>query len=330
MARPLRIAYPWAWYHVMNRGLARNMIFLNYKHREMFLELLFEIHNRFQAEIHAYCLMGNHYHLLIRTPLGNISRIMRHLDGVYTQRINNLIKRDGPIFRGRYKAILVQADVYLLRLSRYIHLNPVQAGLVKKAEQFDWSSYRAYIFGQEPYWLCTKDTLNHFGDGWQRKKYKVFVEKGVDKEIDDFYAKIKNFPILGTEAFSKTITEKYLEERHKIYDIPEHKLLIVRDVISIDEIMNKVAVFYSTDGYALKSVKKKSGNLPRAIGIYLSHVIGQHGFSEIARIFTNTTASGVSRTCHRMRIVLGNNEKVKNDFEELKEKIMGVKSNVAT
>ena len=330
MARALRIAYPWAWYHVMNRGLARNMIFLNDKHREIFLELLLEIHNRYQVEIHAYCLMGNHYHLLIRTPLGNISRVMRHLDGVYTQRINSLVRRDGPIFRGRYKAILVQADVYLLRLSRYIHLNPVQAKLVRRAEQFSWSSYRAYISGQEPCWLQTKETLNYFGDNWKRKKYKIFVEEGVDKELNDFYAKIKQFPILGTEAFSKTITEKYLEERHKIHDIPEHKLLLVTQVYDIGDIINNVSIFYNIDNNDLKVVKKKSGNFPRAIGMYLSHVIGQYSFPVIAKIFTNISASGVSRTYCRMQILLDGDEKMKNDVEKLKNKIIGIKSIVAT
>ena len=141
MARPLRLEYPGAWYHVMNRGLARQPIFRTDAHRQHFLDLLLEIHNRYQVEIHAYCLMGNHYHLFIRTPLANLSRAMRHLNGIYTQRYNQGMHRDGPIFRGRYKSILVEADTYLLRLSRYIHLNPVAAKLVRKAETYPWSSF---------------------------------------------------------------------------------------------------------------------------------------------------------------------------------------------
>ena len=134
MARPLRIEYPGAWYHVMNRGVDRQPIFLHDAHRESFLSLLSDISRSYQVEIHAYCLMNNHYHLLVRTPLGNISRAMRHLNGVYTQRFNSMEKRDGSLFRGRFKAILVEADEYLLRLSRYIHLNPVAAKLVKRAQ----------------------------------------------------------------------------------------------------------------------------------------------------------------------------------------------------
>ena len=96
-------------------------------HRIVFLNLLSEIHRRYRVEIHCYCLMDNHYHLLIRTPLANLSRAMRHLDGIYTQRFNRQTRTDGPLFRGRYKSILVECDNYLLQLSRYIHLNPVQA-----------------------------------------------------------------------------------------------------------------------------------------------------------------------------------------------------------
>ena len=111
--------------------------------------------------------MGNHYHLIIRTPLGNLARAMRHLNGVYTQRYNQLTKRDGPLFRGRYKSILVEADVYLLRLSRYIHLNPVAANLVKSAERYSWSSYLAYLDKCEtPPWLQISETLGVF---WKKQ-----------------------------------------------------------------------------------------------------------------------------------------------------------------
>ena len=118
MARPLRIEYPGAWYHVMNRGAGRKKIFNATPHYELFLTLLEEVSERFGAEIHAYCLMGNHYHLLLHTPEGNLQRSMRHLNGVYTQRYNRMRGTDGPLFRGRYKAIVVDADHYLLHLSR--------------------------------------------------------------------------------------------------------------------------------------------------------------------------------------------------------------------
>jgi putative transposase len=129
MARPLRIMYAGAWYHVMNRGTARQFIYHTDDQRHLFLSL---IHLRYQAEIHAYCLMGNHYHLLIRIQRPNLDRIMRHLDGIYTQRYNKSLNRDSPLFRSRYKSCLIEAENYLLQTSRYIHLNPVVAKLVTK------------------------------------------------------------------------------------------------------------------------------------------------------------------------------------------------------
>ena len=125
MSRPLRIQYEGAWYHVMNRGSNRQLIFTRDEHRLIFLQLLEEIVVKYKLEIHAFCLMGNHYHLLVNTPFANLSRVMRHLNGVYTQKFNLLEQRDGPLFRGRYKAILVENEDYLLQVSRYIHLNPV-------------------------------------------------------------------------------------------------------------------------------------------------------------------------------------------------------------
>ena len=132
MARALRIEYEGGWYHVMNRGAGRRNIFNEPEDRNLFLNLLQELHVRFRIEIHAYCLMGNHYHLLIRTPLANLSRAMAHLNGIYSRRRNQKYQSDGPLFRGRFKSIIIDAENYLLRLSRYIHLNPVSANIVQK------------------------------------------------------------------------------------------------------------------------------------------------------------------------------------------------------
>lgn len=321
MARPLRIEYNGAWYHIMNRGLAHQPIFYNDGHRHIFIELLFEVHNRYQAEIHAYCLMDNHYHLLIRTPLGNISRIMQHLDGLYTQRFNRSVKRDGPLFRGRYKSILVEADVYLLRLSRYIHLNPVKAKLVKKAEHFKWSSYQSYFSEDKPYWLTTECTLNYFGNGMQKQKYKTFIEEGVDAEINQFYKKIKNIPILGTDAFTKTVTEKYLKEQHKIDDIPEHKILIDSNHVTIENIISCIAKFYhicASEIYA----KKRGSRIPRIVAMYLAHTVGQHHLSQISLHFTDVTVSGVSRACKCLQELIRKNSELRFEVENIRHIVM--------
>lgn len=316
MARPLRIEYPGAWYHIMNRGSGKKKIFHSDKHRELFLELLLQISNRFQVEIHAYCLMDNHYHLLVRTPLGNISRAMRHLNGVYTQRINTLLNKDSAIFRGRYKSILVEADTYLLRLSRYIHLNPVDAGVVKKAEKYRWSSYSAYLSGKAPHWLNTATTLDYFGQYNRSKKYAAFVEEGVDKELDNFYKKIKRVPILGTEAFTKTVTQKYLQERHRAHEIPEHKSL--KETVSPETIMSCVAHYFKIKKENLLKVKTKIGNRPRNIGMYLSQLIGQYKLNTIAEIFA-LSGAGVSHVCRRIELQMKNDLQLAKDILNLRK-----------
>ena len=127
MTRPLRIEYEDAYYHVMNRGRGRQWVFPAADYYEDYLQCLSEANKRFGIEIHAYCLIGNHYHLLIKTPRGNLGRAMRHIDGVYTQRHNRRKRTDGPLFRGRYKAIVVDVSSYLLQVSRYIHRNPIDS-----------------------------------------------------------------------------------------------------------------------------------------------------------------------------------------------------------
>ena len=129
MSRPLRIEYPGAWYHVMNWGRRREDIFLSPADYGVFIEVLRETVESWNLKVAAYCLMSNHYHLLVHTPDGNISRCMRHINGVYTQRFNRCHKKEDQLFRGRYKAVLVDADSHLLEVLRYLHNNPLRAGI---------------------------------------------------------------------------------------------------------------------------------------------------------------------------------------------------------
>ncbi len=138
MARPLRITYPGAFYHITSRGNERKNIFKSQRDREQFLRYLESATERYGAKIHVYCLMSNHYHLLLETPLANLSQIMRHINGAYTTYFNIKRERAGHLFQGRYKAILVEMDEYAQELSRYIHLNPVRAGIAEMPEQYPW------------------------------------------------------------------------------------------------------------------------------------------------------------------------------------------------
>lgn len=161
MARQLRMQFPGAFYHVTSRGNEQRNVFTDNQDRERFLSYLESAEERYGAVVHVWCLMENHYHLFLETPRGNLSQIMRHLNGAYTTSFNVRHQRSGHLFQGRYKAIVVEADSYALELSRYIHLNPVRAKLTEKPEDFSWSSYRGYI-GREatPPWLTTAHILD--------------------------------------------------------------------------------------------------------------------------------------------------------------------------
>ena len=186
MARPLRIEFPGGVYHITSRGDRREAIFLTEADRVLFLDLLGHAIDRFQWVCHAYCLMSNHYHLLIETPQANLSRGMRHLNGVYTQRFNRRHERVGQVFQGRCKAMVVQKDTPLLALCRSIVLNPVRAQLVKQAGEWPWSSYQATARQSHgPAWLTVEWILAQFAPTPQRaaRAYRRFVAEGMGEQV---------------------------------------------------------------------------------------------------------------------------------------------------
>lgn len=176
MPRPLRLQYEGAWYHVMNRGANHCKIFLEQKHYKIFLHLLEKISYLFTVEVHAYCLMTNHYHLLLHTPHGNLGKAMKHLNGIYTQQFNRGAGKDGALFRGRYRSLLIEHEAYLLQVSRYIHLNPLSINLTTDHRDYEWSSYSAYLHEKKsPAWLCTGEILSQSNG---RESYRDYVEQG--------------------------------------------------------------------------------------------------------------------------------------------------------
>ena len=282
MARPLRIEYPGAWYHVMNRGAGRRFVFKNNAQRRYFLSLLEETHERFNAEWHAYCLMGNHYHLLLRTPEANLQRIMRHLNGLYTQYFNRSERRDGPLFRGRYKAILVDAQSYWLQLSRYIHRNPLEAKLSKSLPEYPWSSYRAYIGLEEtPHWLTTKYILKAIGTRNVQERYKEYVNREVDLELEEFYGGKKQSPILGDDRFKSTV----LGGRPKTVDIPE--LAKERVLPTLNQVIQAVCRYYQIDEDTIWQQTRGRGvsSPARSVAMYLCQQAAGMRLSEIAEVF---------------------------------------------
>lgn len=202
MARPLRIEFPGALYHVTSRGNARQDIYLTERDRLDFLRLFGDVVERGGWTCHGYCLMTNHYHGLVQTPEPNLSRGMQRLNGMYGQRFNRAHDRTGHVFEGPYKAILVEKEAYLMELARYIVLNPVRAGLTLHPEDWQWSSYRATCGeAPSPPWLETDWLLRQFGDARDDAigSYRRFVNAGKDRE--SVWTDLRNEFYLGSDAF---------------------------------------------------------------------------------------------------------------------------------
>ena len=198
MARPLRIEFPGALYHVTSRGNERALIFFTDHDRHDFLSILGATVGRFDWLCHAYCLMPNHYHLVIQTPEPNLSRGMHHLNGTFTQRLNRRHNRAGHLFQGRFKAILVEREGHLLELARYVVLNPVRAEMVGNPEDYRWSSLRATLgLARLPEWLTVGPLLSHFGSS---QRYRAFVREGVG--MSSPLAGVRG-ALLGSEAFAQ-------------------------------------------------------------------------------------------------------------------------------
>ena len=220
MTRPLRIEFPGAVYHVTSRGNARQAIYTDDEDREAFLGLLGEIVGHCHWLCHAYCLMGNHYHLLIETPEGNLSQGMRQLNGRYTQHVNRCHRRVGHVFQGRYKAILVDRDNYLLELCRYVVLNPVRARMVDSPEDYPWSSFRATMgCQQKPTLLQTDWLLAQFGDRRKEatERYHQFVIQGIGKQKP--WDTVKGQLFLGDEPFVDRMAA-FLRGKQDLTEIP--------------------------------------------------------------------------------------------------------------
>jgi REP element-mobilizing transposase RayT len=231
MARPLRIEYDGALYHLTSRGNERKAIFRDDTDRRLFLSTLAEVVKRFHWLCHAYCLMDNHYHLVVETPDANLSTGMRQLNGVYTQAFNRRHRRVGHLFQGRFKGILVQKDSHFLEVCRYVVLNPVAAGSVKHPGEWAWSSYRATA-GQSlaPRGLTVEEVLAQFGQrrGYAQNKYRQFVSEG--KGRPSIWEHLEAQSLLGEEGFAEAL-KGHVRGYEKIQEIPRGQRLIGRPTL---------------------------------------------------------------------------------------------------
>ena len=232
MARPLRIEYDGALYHITSRGNERKAIFRDDEDRIGFLDALQKVNERFNWICHAYCLMNNHYHLVVETPDGNLSKGMRQLNGVYTQYFNRKHHLVGHIFQGRYKSILIEKESYLLEVSRYVVLNPVRAKAVKKPEDWKWSSYRGTAGMEKPHKCLTWGwILGQFGTKRRQaeKKYREFVTAGIKE--NGIWKEVRGQSVLGEGIFFEKLLA-HVKAHEDIKEIPRRQRYVNRPALS--------------------------------------------------------------------------------------------------
>ena len=305
MARPLRINYPGAFYHVTSRGNDRKAVFRSKRDREKFLGYLESATLRYDAVVHTYCLMDNHYHIFLETPSGNLPQIMHHINGAYTTYFNVKRDRSGHLFRGRYKAILVDADEYAKELSRYIHLNPVRADMVEQAEEYKWSSLQDYIgVRKPPEWLQRDFILGYFGDSFSvaEKEYNRFITSSEGKECESPLKEVFASTMLGDAGFIEYVKKNFVESKDIDSEIPAAKAFAEKT--SMERIFEGVDQEFS------------DGRLSRDVKQYLCHRYTGERLRTIGTQF-DISESAVSHAVRRTAKQIERDNKFKKRIDKL-------------
>lgn len=309
MGRPLRIEFPSALYHVTSRGNEKKNIFVSDEDRYKFLQILEDYHDRHGILIHSYVLMDNHYHLILETPQGNLLKVMHGINSGYTGYFNRKYNRIGHLFQGRYKAILVDKENYLTALSRYVHLNPVRAGLADSPEQYRWSSYSGYIGkGKGDKWIEYAWVLNQFSNDSKKaaRGYRGFVEEGLTKDIPRPLGDIQGQIVLGSDKFIGKI-KKMLTGKGISSDITERKRFISRP--APDFIIKEVAAAFNADDDKIRE-KGQRKNMARNAAIYFVQRYSGLTNVEIGEIFGGIHYSAVSKAAERFKQEMADNKQI--------------------
>jgi putative transposase len=259
MARALRIEFAGGFYHVTSRGNQRCDIFLEDADRLEWLAIVEQTAERFRWRIYAYCQMGNHFHLLVRTPDPNLSRCMRHLNGIYTQRFNRYHHRCGHLLQGRYHAVIVDDHSYLLEVVRYVLLNPVRAGIVGHVSQWRWSSFSATA-GETiaPSWLAASEVLSYFASDATRatRAFRTFVDAGLSMRSP--WRELNQHIYLGDDAFIERAQTMMLEARRKDSEIPRLQrsipLSLPQIFLDAADVASGVVTAYRSGRFTLRQI----------------------------------------------------------------------------
>ena len=324
MARPLRIQYAGAYYHVMNRGNRREDIFITDQDRKVFLDALADSCETYQIKLISYVLMSNHFHLLVQTPRANLSEFMRHFLVTYTVRFNRRNGRTGHVFQGRFKSLLVDEDEYLLPLSRYIHLNPIRTRRFEKAasskkceylKKYPWSSFPGYCYLKNRTknidygWFLS----NYFGEDTAkgRRQYREYVCHATEGEIENPFEDVFHQSILGTQDFIDWVKKKLPHKGQR--EVPSLRKL--QHDIPVERIIAEVARAGDVKVEDLQDRKTKSKDL-RRMAMELCYRYSNDKQKEIGAIF-GVDYSTVSQNRVRLKTKLKSSRKLKIQYNRI-------------
>ncbi len=319
MARPLRIEYPNAYYHVSNRGEAGLTLFPSEKYYLAFLAGLEEACERFNVQVHAYCLLRNEYHLLVKTPEANLSRFMRQVDGLYTQYYQTAKHTVGSVFHSRYKSVLIQAQPYLLEVSRYLHSLPARGQ--KQALEHPWSSMTYYANqARPPAWLDISEVLGLLGKGARPYAgYVTFVNAGPSEQITAFYNRKNLLSILGDDRFRKSARAKCSPEKPRGVSRGQS----ARQRPSMKQVVEAVAKTFKVDEKSIYRASRgpSSKNVPRWVAMHLCQELSSVTLQDIASRFGLKRYGTVSTTVGKLKQELEVDDALQKTVDILKKRL---------
>lgn len=319
MARQWRIEFPGALYHVISRGNGLQDIFLSKEDRYLFLDLLKDLSERFNIDVFAYVLMDNHYHLLLKTPDANLSKGMQWFGTTYTRRFNLINSQRGHLFQGRFKSIIVENDAYLLRLSYYIHRNPLRAGIIDRLAEYKWSSYPYYAYRTKaPSWLKTKLILSQLSGQDQKLAYRRKVQRYAD-ESSSIWEDVRHGLVYGSEKFLDDLKSQFLQKQKDV-ELPQHNRLF-RDVDPNKMLMIACKVL-KIDLENIRNSRRISDNErdQRDFLIYMLWESGRYSNRQIGSLL-GLGYSNVSRRISGMKRRIEKDKRLRKNYHNLKAQI---------
>jgi len=310
-----------AWYHVVNRGNNRQRVFKDTRDHEHFLEILAKGCASFKVELHAYVLMGNHYHLYVRTQQANLSAFMQYVQTSFVMWYNRRHEQSGHVFQGRYKAQIVDSDSYGTAVTRYIHLNPVKTWATAQTplkerrrylRRYRWSSYPAYlgVVGGHEALVCDEVKMKFSGKGDWRRAHARFVEEGLMEDVEDPFEQVKGQAVLGTETFLEKV--RRFVRRHGVKDKAAQGSVREVRARSLAEILAAVAQEYGEGVEALKRVRSGAAEARQAaLWALAEHGRGMVSLREIGEAMGGISASAVAQARQRQTIELRRNRRIR-------------------